>query len=223
VVTVPEQTVKAGDILYVPILIDDAIGLLAGGISLKYDPTILKALNVASQTLFLNGAYSKANVSKQGEVRFAFATTEAMTGPGRLFMVEFEVLPNTEEKKSPLILASVSLSNSLNVTKSNGSVTVLPSQFAVLQNYPNPFNPETWIPFKLAQDASVVISIYNQKGQLIQALRLDTKNAGPYVTKDKAVYWDGTDSSGQQVASGVYFYTLQAGEDNATRKMVIMR
>jgi hypothetical protein len=84
----------------------------------------------------------------------------------------------------------------------------LPSHTALLQNYPNPFNPETWIPYKLAKDASVTISIYNVKGQLIRALHLGNKNAGVYMTKDRAAHWDGKDSLGQTVASGIYFYTL---------------
>ena len=93
----------------------------------------------------------------------------------------------------------------------------------LLQNYPNPFNPETWIPFKLAQDAPVTISIYDTKGQLIRTISLGNRNAGIYTTKDKAAYWDGRDSLGEQVSSGVYFYTLQAGEFRATRKMVILK
>ncbi len=93
----------------------------------------------------------------------------------------------------------------------------------LLQNYPNPFNPDTWIPFKLAQNAPVTISIYNAKGQIIRAISLGTKQAGIHVTKDRAAYWDGKDSLGEKVASGVYYYTLQAGEFSATRKMVILK
>ena len=102
----------------------------------------------------------------------------------------------------------------------------------LLQNFPNPFNPETWIPFKLAQNAFVSISIYDTKGQLIRTIALGKQNAGIYVTKDRAAYWDGQDSLGERVASGIYFYTLQvreaipsigAGEFRATRKMVIMK
>jgi len=223
VVKVPEQTAKAGDRIYVPIVINDATGLLAGGISLKYDSTILKAVDVAPKMLLLNGAYSKANVSQIGEVRFAFATIQPMKGQGNLLLVEFEVLSNTEGKTSPLILDSVSLSNSLNVTKINGSVTVLPSKSALLQNYPNPFNPETWLPYQLASDAPVTISIYNTKGQLIRNISLSTKKAGVYTAKDKAAYWNGKDSFGQSVASGVYFYTLQAGNFTATRRMLIVK
>ena len=103
------------------------------------------------------------------------------------------------------------------------SKQLLPKHTALLQNYPNPFNPSTWLPYKLATDAPVTISIYNKKGQLVRKLHLGLKTAGNYFTKDKAAYWDGTDSLGQSVASGVYFYTLQAGEFRATRKMVIMK
>ena len=93
----------------------------------------------------------------------------------------------------------------------------------LLQNYPNPFNPDTWIPFKLAQDTPVTISIYDTKGQLLRTISSGTRNAGIYVTKDKAAYWDGRDSLGEKVSSGVYYYTLQAGEFRATRKMVVVK
>jgi hypothetical protein len=98
-----------------------------------------------------------------------------------------------------------------------------PSTTVLLQNYPNPFNPETWLPYKLAQDSDVTIQIYHQNGQLIRILNLASKNAGRYITKGKAAYWDGRDSRGEKVASGVYFYTLQAGVFSATRKMVILK
>jgi hypothetical protein len=95
---------------------------------------------------------------------------------------------------------------------------------ALLQNYPNPFNPETWIPYELATALPVIVSIYNADGQRVRTLALGNKDAGVYASKDRAVYWDGTDSLGEQVASGVYFYTLQAGEFRATtRKMVILK
>ena len=91
------------------------------------------------------------------------------------------------------------------------------------QNYPNPFNPETWIPYQLAEETEVIIHIYNISGQLIRTLNLGYQNAGNYLGKGEAAYWDGRNSSGQKVASGLYFYTLQAGEFKATRRMVIMK
>lgn len=98
-----------------------------------------------------------------------------------------------------------------------------PSHTALLPNYPNPFNPETWFPYQLAQDANVTISIYNINGQLVRTLRLGNQSADIYVMKGKAAYWDGRDSLGQKVASGVYFYTLQVGKFNATRRMLILK
>jgi hypothetical protein len=95
--------------------------------------------------------------------------------------------------------------------------------FALLQNYPNPFNPETWIPFKLATDSPVTINIYGQKGQLIRTINLGEKRAGSYITRDKAAYWDGKNDLGEKVSSGVYFYTLKAGEFKATRRMLVVK
>ena len=93
----------------------------------------------------------------------------------------------------------------------------------LLQNYPNPFNPETWLPYQLTQDMLVTIRIYNAKGQFVRSLQLGMKKAGSYIRKDGAAYWDGRDNLGQKVASGVYFYTLLAGEYIETRRMVILK
>ena len=222
VISLPQLSVRAGDRIHVPITINDSAGLFAGGITIKYDQTLLRAISYGSLEL-LNGYYWKANTDLIGEVRFAFATTEPTKGQGNLLMVEFEVLPSTEGKISPLMLDNVNLSDSLTVTKINGSLTVIPSHFALLQNYPNPFNPETWIPFKLAQDTSVTINIYDTQGQLIRTLHLGNQKAGIYATKDRAAYWNGKDSLGEKVSSGIYFYQLEAGEFRATRKMVILK
>ena len=220
--SLPNLETHAGSKIQVPIAINNATGLLAGGITLKYNPAILQGLDVAALGM-LSGAYWKANTQLDGEVRFAFATTEPPKGQGNLLMVEFEVLPNTEGQISPLVLSNVNLSNSLTIKKINGSVTIIPSTFALLQNYPNPFNPDTWLPYQLAQNSPVSISIYNARGQLVRTLHLGNKNAGVYVAKDKAAYWNGRSIYGEKVASGVYYYTLETGEFRATRKLVIMK
>jgi len=103
------------------------------------------------------------------------------------------------------------------------NIPVVVAKTALLNNFPNPFNAETWIPYKLSADSDVKISIYNQRGQLVRTIDLGHRKMGIYVTKDKAAYWDGEDEAGENVASGVYFYTLQAGRFSATRKMVIMK
>jgi WD40 repeat protein len=94
-------------------------------------------------------------------------------------------------------------------------------QNQLLQNYPNPFNPETWIPYQLETDQEVMIRIYNHLGELICVLPLGMKKAGTYLSKSSDAYWNGRNSAGELVASGVYFYTLQAGYFTATKKMLI--
>ena len=100
---------------------------------------------------------------------------------------------------------------------------VIPTEFALLQNYPNPFNPETWLPYELAKDAMVTIHIYDVKGQLVRQLNIGKQEVGSYINKDKAAYWDGKDGLGQAVSSGSYFYALNAGDFQATKRMVIVK
>ena len=98
-----------------------------------------------------------------------------------------------------------------------------PKETVLLANYPNPFNPETWIPYQLARPAEVTVSIYAADGKLIRTLALGRLPAGIYQSRSRAAYWDGRNAQGEPVASGVYFYTLQAGEFTATKKMVIRK
>ena len=94
---------------------------------------------------------------------------------------------------------------------------------ALLHNYPNPFNPETWIPYQLATPAQVRLSIYAADGHLVRQLALGHQPAGVYLSRSRAAYWDGRNTQGEPVASGIYFYTLKAGAFSATRKMLILK
>ena len=98
-----------------------------------------------------------------------------------------------------------------------------PEKTVLLANYPNPFNPETWIPYQLAQPAEVTISIHAIDGALVRTLPFGEMPAGVYQSRSRAAYWDGKNAHGEQVASGVYFYTLKAGQFTATRKMLILK
>ena len=93
----------------------------------------------------------------------------------------------------------------------------------LLQNFPNPFNPETWIPFRLADASDVTIQIYNPMGQLVRRLSSGIMPAGDYSSQSKAIYWDGRNQTGEPVSSGVYLYTINAGDFSATRKMLIWK
>ena len=99
-----------------------------------------------------------------------------------------------------------------------------PAETTLLPNYPNPFNPETWIPYQLAEPAEVSISVYAADGKLVRTLNLGHRPVGLYESQSRAAYWDGRNTWGEPVASGVYFYTLKvSGDFTATRKMLILK
>ncbi len=101
--------------------------------------------------------------------------------------------------------------------------SVVPNKSTLLPNYPNPCNPETWIPYDLAEETDVNIRIYNQKGETICQLSIGIQTAGMYRNQARAAYWDGHNSAGEPVASGVYFYSLLTGQRKITRKMVVKK
>ena len=98
-----------------------------------------------------------------------------------------------------------------------------PERTLLHPNYPNPFNPETWIPYQLSEPAAVTLYIYAIDGRLIRRLVLGHQPAGMYQSKSRAAYWDGRNTVGEPVASGIYFYTFTAGDFAATRKMLIRK
>ncbi len=102
-------------------------------------------------------------------------------------------------------------------------VTLTPKETLLLPNFPNPFNPETWIPYHLAKDADVTLHIYAVNGTLVRTLTLGHQAVGMYQNRSRAAYWDGKNEFGEKVASGLYFYTLTAGDFSATRKMLIRK
>ena len=102
-------------------------------------------------------------------------------------------------------------------------VTARPEKTQLLANYPNPFNPETWIPYELATDTNVRLTIYNTQGVVIRTMPLGHQSAGYYTGRDRAAYWDGRNAFGEQVASGLYFYQLETDEMSSMRKMVILK
>ena len=99
----------------------------------------------------------------------------------------------------------------------------LPQTTTLLANYPNPFNPETWIPYQLSEPTEVLLHIYSVEGALVRRLMLGHQPAGRYQSRTRAAYWDGKNEFGESVASGVYFYTLTAGDFTETRKMLIQK
>ena len=98
-------------------------------------------------------------------------------------------------------------------------VLITPDDYKLSQNYPNPFNPTTTIEYTLPIASQLSISIFNVMGQEVATvLPLQDKPAGTY-----RVNWNGLDRSGNQVASGTYFYTMRFGNFTKTKQMTFMK
>jgi len=208
-----------GETVSVPLRVDSTDGLAGGDVCIAYDSSVLRAVDVLSGSHVLMAS----NVSEPGIVHTAFACADRLSSK-TLAEIQFSILA---DDISPLHFRSVELYSPdallLDSRKSDGgfvSPAMLPDHSGLLQNYPNPFNPETWIPYQLSEDAYVVIRIYMTTGQLVRTLALGHRDAGFYISKERAAYWDGRNESGEEVCSGVYFYTVQAGDFTAIEKML---
>jgi len=106
----------------------------------------------------------------------------------------------------------------INVALSQVVGSEKPGSFSLGQNAPNPFNPTTTISYDLPQATEVRLQIYNVLGQNVKTLVDDFQEAGAH-----NVIWNGTDNTGTQVASGIYFYRIEAGSFTDTRKMMMLK
>jgi len=96
--------------------------------------------------------------------------------------------------------------------------SLVPDNVHLYNNYPNPFNPKTTIEYQLAKPSHVRVTIYNQLGRVVTTLVNEPQGAGR-----KSIIWDGRDSDGQTVGSGVYFYQVEADDVIASRRMVLLK
>jgi len=211
-----------GESVKVPLRVDSIDGLAGGDISIAYSSAVLRAVRVS----FDSGILSVSNVSEPGLVQIAFAAADALNSK-TVAEIEFDVLTDnvsTLEMVSAELYRSDALPMDLRLVNSEFRSRAMPVEHtALLQNFPNPFNPETWIPYQLEKDADVTIRIYAATGNLVRTLYLGHQRDGFYKTKEKAAYWNGANESGENAASGVYFYTIRAGDFTATRKMLIAK
>lgn len=94
----------------------------------------------------------------------------------------------------------------------------VPSNFSLAQNYPNPFNQSTLIPYSLAGDSHVRITVANILGQTVSTVVDDFQASGSHTAT-----WDGRDGNSRDVASGIYFFRIQVGNASQVRKMVLLK
>ena len=209
---------------------------------ITFDPTVLEANEVSEGDFFKQGGggtYFKADFTIQntrGKITglgAARVSRGGVSGHGTLLSIQFTALANGETyvtlrefragSSTGKPIASPPIEMFIVVEGQPAAPKLVPEDTTVFHNYPNPFNPETWIPYQLARPADVKIAIYTANGQLVRLLNLGHQSAGYYMGRRRAAHWDGKNTFGEPVASGIYFYQLQAANLSFLRKMVILK
>ena len=157
--------------------------------------------------------------------------TQPWLGRLRLATLELEANSSTDSVQPSNPTVSVDAAHLVSVDGQSVRVGVepffidklRPRQTRMFPNYPNPFNPETWIPFQLHKAAHVRITIYDALGRVVRKFDLGRQPAGYYTTRGRAVYWDGRNHMNDRVASGTYFYRLEAGDFVGTHRMAVLK
>jgi hypothetical protein len=145
-------------------------------------------------------------------------------GNPTLATVTFELLTiDRPQSKIQIINARFADCQARRVDGADGALSVgdggfLPTTYALHQNYPNPFNPSTHIRFDVPEAVDVRIDVFNVLGRQVRTLASGLMSAGSY-----DILWDGTDTQGQAVTTGVYIYRMRAGDFVSSRKMMLTR
>ena len=240
----PAEEIAVGDTLTLHLNVENVDDLGGWQADLTFDPKVLKAVSVTegaflkpedAETFFAKGSI-KNPLGKITGIKSLQLDGPDVTGLGRLLSVTFTAIgAGTSEITLDNFLAGTRRGEKTRSIPPQMTITVeaaraapeaaeiRPDQTALLTNYPNPFNPETWIPYQLSAAADVRLTIYATDGKVVRTLILGHQPAGFYTDSSRAAYWDGKNEVGESVASGVYFYTLTAGEFTATRKMLIRK
>ena len=207
-------------------------GMTVEGNSLRFDIQLagdysfgegnILTINRSSTSLSLT-PFSPELEEFRAEFERQFAETQMVEGTYSVTLEDNELILFEPEADITVVLQRASGNGALAPNGTPSRLAALPKSSTLMPNYPNPFNPETWIPYQLSESAKVTLTIYDVKGEIVRQFALGHKAAGIYRSRSRAIYWDGKNQSGEKVATGVYFYTLKAGDFTATRKMLIRK
>ncbi len=169
------------------------------------------------QQLEGNSGYFLGNADRQNmDLGFAvLGQNMVLAGTGEILRVT---------TSSPVDLSKVGLdvrnanNESMDYELKAEPLVVLPTAYRLENNYPNPFNPETNIKFSLPEAQDVKLEVFDIKGHRVRVLVNENMTAGNH-----SVMWNGRDKNGRMVASGTYFYRIQAGPLNQTHRMLLVK
>jgi hypothetical protein len=165
-----------------------------------------------------NGAYAMVAIS-QDDSNSVIDATDNYWGVTDSSQIESLIYHLTDSTHIPLVEFVPFATEPFDIDDTSSTGPDLePAVFTLGQNYPNPFNPATTIEFTLPSRRHVELSVYNILGRKIRRLLDESMSAGEH-----CVEWDGLDSNGYQAPTGVYFYSLHAGDITQTKKMLLLK
>ena len=214
--------------LQVDLVASNADGWRGIGLIVAYDPTILERLEEEpGETDFLRGLDGERRFYTwvpltAGEVALLTHRMEALPFAGEGSVAQLRFRPLAQIPEATIELRSGAVQTTAGISRLTEPkrlrVRLVPQRFALAQNFPNPFNPETTISYDLPVEASVRLEVFDLLGQQVRSLAAGEQAAGRYQLR-----WDGRDSGGREMGSGVYFYRLRAGDFTAVGKMLLVR
>lgn len=233
-VWMPDTSEESGNTIAIPVIVSDVTGedIIGFQMSLAFDSLVLIA-----DSAYTTGTIAEAwgsptfNDLIPGEMRIAISSAYALSGSGVLMYVvfivtgsegdtttiHFEQMLLNEDPPDVISDGFFEVSPGTDVGEEN-EPTGQPDRLTLFQNYPNPFNPITVIRYALPHECEVEITVYNISGQKVKTLAKQKERAG-----HRQVIWDGRNDEGEEVATGVYLYKIQAGEFTQSKKMVIIK
>ncbi|MBN2425743.1 MAG: T9SS type A sorting domain-containing protein [Calditrichaceae bacterium] len=162
-------------------------------------------------------AYNAGEPGTESMLQTHATNLEEKYGTGQKVYLRFRLYADEYMNGWGWAIDNIVISNTSGISDENETIAY---QFNLIGNYPNPFNPSTTIRFTLEKSEPVTLHIYNALGQLIKTVYDNqTMKAGVV----QSALWDGRNNSGSRVASGVYLYRLQAGENVSTKRMLLIR
>ena len=217
----------SGNRLLLDLMVDTAVPLMGYHIRIAPEGLLKIGLNSSENDIFHLEEIAQSGTlvgAKLGE-------GQPWIGQVRLATLELEAGGSADSVQSLKRTISVDAAHLVSVEGQSLRVeaepffmdTLHPSRTETFSNYPNPFNPETWIPFQLDTAEYVRITVYDVLGHAIRTFDLGYLSPGYYITRERAVYWDGRNDMNERVASGTYFYRLEAGDFIGIHRMVVLK
>lgn len=177
---------------------------------------VLRSFNPSSgeagETIYAPQAYTLSDI-EVSPAKKLFLCDRSATNPGIRI---YDTYSDTEETDVPMDVGLPPFQITFSYPVQTGDET--PALASLGQNYPNPFNPSTTIPFSLGRESAVSVDIFDCSGRHVRSLYHGRLPVGSY-----KLHWNGRDSSGHQVASGVYFVRMRSAGVTRSRKIVLLR